>query len=189
MEEVIGQTFHPIAFFDPVSGKLTYANRAAQEEYRENMQQFLEHMPDDQGRFEQEYEGRQMLFETVPLEGESTILITATDTSEIAWEQATLGERIRELEKMGRELEESRRNIDAYLDSMPGREDLYGKKTLVDETWALAGKVFARVEENLEAAKGAGNGAEERLQENLDLTRDCIAAIRKTVAQLREGGS
>ena len=128
-----------------------------------------------------------MLFETASLAEDHGILITATDTSQIAQEQAMLDERIRKLEKLGEELEEARRNIDAYLDSAFSSEGLERKMALVDETWALVKQVLRKVEENLEAAKASKPGAEERLRDNLTLTQECIAVIRRTVAQLREG--
>ena len=187
IEEVIEQTFHPIGIYDPVGERLSYANRIADQEYNEVMERFALERPEAAGRFERSYSGRQMLFETASLAEDHGILITATDTSQIAQEQAMLDERIRKLEKLGEELEEARRNIDAYLDSAFSSEGLERKMALVDETWALVKQVLRKVEENLEAAKASKPGAEERLRDNLTLTQECIAVIRRTVAQLREG--
>lgn len=187
IEEVIEQTFHPIGIYDPAGERLSYANRIAQQEYNEAMERFVKEKPETAGRFERSYCGRQMLFETASLAEGQGVLITATDTSQIAQEQAMLDERIHKLEKLGEELEEARRNIDAYLDSAFSSEGLERKMALVDETWALVRQVLHKVEENLEEAKAHKSGAEERLRDNLNLTQECIAVIRRTVAQLREG--
>ena len=55
------------------------------------------------------------------------------------------------------------------------------------ETRAMVKRVYARVAENLEAAGRDPQAADGPLRENLELTRDCIASIRRTVADLREG--
>ena len=61
------------------------------------------------------------------------------------------------------------------------------KQEMVAGTRAAVKRVYDRVAENLEAAGRDPQEADGPLRENLELTRDCIASIRRTVADLREG--
>ena len=231
IEEVIEQTFHPIGIYEPAKGQFTYTNNIAKKKYKEAMKRFGSDLQKSGGyggrdRSEQTFGGRQLMFEAAPLEGAEVVLITATDVSDIAREQAQIDGQIAQLETRRQELEEAARNLDAYLESRLDAQALGQKKALIDETWAMAREVFQKAEENLQIAgrasydtakkdlgqpvretwdremrdrgtrqkdlEGAGDqekAAEEALQENLDLTRDCIAAIRRAVAQLKEEGA
>ena len=138
-------------------------------------------------RFEGEFGGRHLSVETAPLTGSDAMLVTVTDTSDLAREQAGIEEQIREQESVQAELDEAKRNIDAYLELLLSSEDLRRKQELVAGTRAMVKRVYDRVAENLEAAGRDPQAADGPLRENLELTRDCIASIRRTVADLREG--
>ena len=187
VREIIGQSAHPIGIYDPARGEFSYLNRVAEQDYREAAGQFLPRLSRAADHFEGEFGGRQLAVETAPLSGSDAMLVTVTDTSDIAREQAGIEEQIRAQESVQTELDEAKRNIDAYLDLLLSSEDLRRKQELVAETRAMVKRVYGRVAENLEAAGRDPQAADGPLRENLELTRDCIASIRRTVADLREG--
>ena len=121
----------------------------------------------------------------MPLHGSTSVLIAATDTSEIYREQSALEGQIRELEDLRQELDEAGRNIHAYLETLPGPEEVRRRKKLIETTHGMADHVFHQVEKNLVAARQDPGDAGRVLRENLDLTRDGIAVIRSAVARLR----
>ena len=76
------------------------------------------------------------------------------------------------------------RNIDAYLGALTSTEELKSRQQLIDDTYKTIRSVFKRAADNLNTAKQNPSAADTALQENLRLTRECIALIRKAVAQL-----
>lgn len=184
IHEVIGQTEHPIGICDTQTGKWLYVNRIAAGEYEGVMRQLVSQLP-DAGSLEGDFDGRHMAVDVMPLPGKASTLIAATDMSDLFQEQSELEDQIRVLEARSRELDETRQNIDAYLETLPAPEELRQRQELIESTNKMAEGVFRRVEENLEAARRHPEEAEAALRENLDLTRDCIVSIRGAVAQLR----
>ena len=187
VREIIEQSAHPIGIYDPGKGEFSYLNRIADREYREAAEAFLPRLSAEADSFEGEFGGRHLSVESAPLTGSDAMLVTVTDTSDLAREQAGIEEQIREQESVQAELDEAKRNIDAYLELLLGTGDLRRKQELVAGTRAMVKRVYDRVAENLEAAGRDPQEADGPLRENLELTRDCIASIRRTVADLREG--
>ena len=187
VREIIEQSAHPIGIYDPEKGEFSYLNRIADREYREAAEEFLPRLSGRADRFEGEFGGRHLAVDTAPLTGSDAMLVTVTDTSDLAREQAGIEEQIRAQESVQAELDEAKRNIDAYLELLLSSEDLRRKQEMVAGTRAAVKRVFDRVAENLEAAGRDPQAADGPLQENIELTRDCIASIRRTVADLREG--
>ena len=185
IREVIEQTEHPIGIYDSSAGKWRYTNRIAANEYEDAMRQLLPKLPDAAGSLEGDFGGRHMIVDVMPLPGGASTLIAATDMSGVYREQSKLEGQIHALEALRLELDEARRNIDAYLESLPDREKTSQRQDLIETTHAMADDLFQRVEENLETARQNPAEAEGALRENLDLTRDGIAAIRSAVARLR----
>ena len=182
--EVIEQTEHPIGICDPQTGKWLYVNRIASGEYEGVMQQLISQLP-EAGSLEGDFDGRHMTVDVMPLPGSAATLIAATDMSDLFQEQSELDAQIRMLEARSRELDETRQNIDAYLETLPAPKELRQRQELIESTNKMAEGVFRRVEENLEAARRNPEDAEEALRANLKLTRDCITSIRSAVAQFR----
>jgi len=185
IREVIEQTEHPIGIYDSPTGKWRYVNRVAACEFEGALRQILTQLPDAPGRLEGDFDGRHMIVDVTPLSGGASTLIAATDMSGIFREQSELEDQIRALESLHLELDEARRNIDAYLETLPDSEEISRRQELIAAAHGVADDVFQRVEKNLEAARRNPGDAEEALRENLDLTRDGIAAIRSAVARLR----
>ena len=185
IREVIDQTQHPIGIYDPQAGEWRYVNHAAAHEFEVPMRQMAEQLKQGPGSSEGDFDGRHMTVDVMPLHGSTSVLITATDTSEIYREQSALEGQIRELEDLRQELDEAGRNIHAYLETLPGPEEVRRRKKLIETTHGMADHVFHQVEKNLVAARQDPGDAGRVLRENLDLTRDGIAVIRSAVARLR----
>ena len=185
IREVIEQTEHPISICDTQTGQWLYANHIAMGEYEGAMQQICGRLHDAPGGMEGDFDGKHMTVRVMPLSGGASTLIAATDMTGIFREQSELEGQIRALEHLRLELDEARRNIDAYLETMPAPEETRQRQDLLAAAHGMASGVFRRVEENLEAAGRNPEEAERLLRENLELTRDGITAIRSTVARLR----
>ena len=185
IREVIEQTEHPIGIYDLPAGKWRYVNRAAAGAYEGAMRQISVRISEAPDSLEDDFDGRHMAVDIMPLTGSASVLITATDMSGIYREQAELDGQICMLEELRRELNEARRNIDAYLDTLPDPEEIRRRRELIEATHGMADDVFRRVQKNLETAGRDPEDAGRALQENLDLTREGIAAIRSAVARLR----
>ena len=185
IREVIDQTEHPIGIYDSSKGNWSYVNRAAACEYEGVMRQLTARLSDVPAKLEDDFDGKHMTADVMPLAGGTFILVAATDMSETYREQSVLEGQICELESLHRDLDDVRRNIDAYLETLPDPEKIRRKQDLIASTRKLADDVFRRVEENLHTAKSDPGNAEAVLRENLDLTRQSIEAIRNAVTQLR----
>ena len=185
IREVIEQTAHPIGIYDRGLKRLTYANRIAREEYADAADGLALLLAESREGFDGTYKGRQLSVDATPLPDGDSILVTVADTTEIAREQAALDRKIQELEDLRRKLEESNRNIDAYIESLNSTDGIARKQRLIRETRTLIAQTFQRAEENLISAKRDPLRAPEALNDNLRLTRTCIAAIRSAVAQLK----
>ena len=184
---VIEQTDHPIIFYARGGKEISYVNRIAREQYPNLADQLIPRIIGHYGTFEETCDGRHLTVDTVPFEASDSILAAATDVSDIVCQHAAMEQQIAELETLRQTLEEANRNIDAYLGSLYDTKGVQDKQELISGTYSLIRLTFRRVEENLQEAKRVPDKGADALRENLILTRDCIGAIRKTVAQLKEG--
>lgn len=186
VREAIEQTAHPIAIIRSDSGELIYTNRAAREADLEAQLVFAPQCIKEES-LEGDFDGKHLIVDMLPIPEEKSVLIAVTDMSEVAKQQSEIETQIQELEKLKQTLEEANRNIDAYLDSLYSTEDLERKQKQVEETYRMITETFKSVEKNLKSAEQFPDRAESALQDNLRLTRECIAVIRKTVAKLKAG--
>ena len=212
IREVMEQTVHPIAIITSGTGSVVYCNRAARESFFPDDGSESVPTVTEAGRYEENVRGRQFAVEAKPLEEENALLVTATDITDLAVRQRALNRQIAQQEELQTGLEEARWNIEAYLDTLHSTAGMKEKREQIDLAYREIETVFLRVRQNLEtAAEAIGTGekkeagakhaadgraladsveeagperAETALQENLTLTRDCIAMIRRTVAEL-----
>lgn len=188
VREVLNQTSHPIAVIDRAGNSIDYLNEKAWEPYGQPMKEYLHNsLPNIRGRQEGGFEGQSLIIDAAPLPEEGKTLIAVTDVTETAQQQGILDEQIQRLQELSAELEAAGRNIDAYLDSLYSTKDLGQKQELIESTYASTREMFEKVKANLQAAGENPEGAEPALRENLQLTEESIAAIRRVVAQLKEG--
>lgn len=186
IEAALEQTSHPIGIYDPDRKAFVYSNRIAKQKYADAAKGFHPLLSEAPGRFEGVFDGKDLKIDAIPMPESSAVLVTVTDMSEVAEQQALLDSQIKELESLSRTLEEKNRNIDAYLGSLYRVADLKQKQDLITHTYEMIRRIFEAVESNLKAAKESPGIAAVVLEDNLHLTRKCIHAIRETVAQLRE---
>lgn len=187
IKEVLEQASHPIVIFNPATGVLEYINRIAGERYTKTIYRICTHWSGTACHFEDNYTDRHLIIDIKPLSKGDLILITAADITDITHQQAILEAQIKELELHRLELEEANRNIDAYLGSLRDTERLVRKQDMIAKTYEIIAKVLADVEANFSIAQLLPSQATIVLEDNLRLTRECIAVIRRTVNQLREG--
>ena len=185
VREVIEQTAHPISLYTPDRGVMTYLNRAARDR-ADASADMVSHIGSEKHTFEVEHNGEHWKIDITPFPEGGDILVAGSNVSDIVREQQALSWQIEELESLRQTLEESNRNIDAYFESLCNTEGLRDKQVLISQTYALIHQTLQKVNGNLLSAKGRPGEAEDALRENLALTRQCIAAIRQTVARLKE---
>ena len=185
VREVIEQTAHPISLYAPDRAAMTYMNRAARDRADAN-DVMISQIGDERRSFEVEHNGEHWEIDVTPFPEGGAILVAGSNVSDIVREQQSLNRQIAELESLRQTLEESNRNIDAYFESLCNTEGLRDKQALISETYAVIRQTLQKVNGNLLSAKGRPGEAEDALRENLELTRQCIAAIRQAVARLRE---
>jgi len=185
VREVIEQTAHPISLYAPDRGVMTCLNRAARDR-ADASADMVSYIGSEKRTFEVEYNGEHWKIDVMPFPEGSAMLVAGSDVSDIVREQQTLDRQIEELESLRQTLEESNRNIDAYFESLCNTEGLQDKQTLISETYAVIRQTLQNVNGNLLSAKGRPGEAEDALRANLELTRQCIAAIRQAVARLKE---
>ena len=199
IREVMEQTAHPIAIVSTETGEVVYCNRAAKKSFFPDDGSETVRPPAEAGRYEETVRGRQYAVEAKTLEEENALLVTATDITDLAGRQRTLTRQITRQEELQAGLEEARRNIEAYLDTLHSTAGLKEKQEQIDLAYREIEAVLRSVRQNLEIAGQAletdpvnpGEEAgpervETALRENLILTRDCIAMIRRMVTELTE---
>ncbi len=99
VREIIEQSAHPIGIYDPGKGEFSYLNRIAKG-YPEIREELLPRLSGRADSFEGEFGGRHLSVESAPLTGSDAMLVTVTDTSDLAREQAGIEEQIREQESV-----------------------------------------------------------------------------------------
>lgn len=186
IEAVLKQTAHPIGVYDLERRTFIYANSIALEKYYEAACEFSRLLPTTANQFEGVFDGKSIEVNITPFPQSNTILVTATDMSEIAEQQFLLDLQIEALKALSRTLEEENRNIDAYLGSLYQATGIKQKQDLITRTYEMIYRVFGEIEYNLKAAKASPIAAETFLADNLRLAKECITAIREAVVQLRE---
>lgn len=204
IEQALEQTGSILFTLDPATGEVEYKNAQAAGPYAEAVAEIAVEWrakgsfegagelpntgaaPAVNDAFEGRFAGRYLKANASPLEG-GLILITATDVSEIKKQQEELLSQIQASTDLLQELEEKKRNIDAYIDflyEIPNLKEKWEKLTAAAEESRVA---FAAMEANLRQALSLSDDAGERLSENLLISEKTIAKIREAVATLREG--
>ena len=125
--------------------------------------------------------------EVTTLSHDQGILVTATDLSDIASRQRQLDRKVVQLEQLSASLDEERRNIDAYLESLQQMRGAGSGIGLATGVYDDINRTVDTIEANLIMAQEGPDGAARALEDNLRLTRECVARIRETVAQLKGG--
>ena len=201
VDQALDQTGSILFTLDPADGTVAYMNRMAKEQYaeavREIVADYTAHDLHPDGQYDGHYDGRYQQFEGMyagrhlkvnvsRVDDGQQLLITATDVSEIRKQQEELLSQIRESTELLQELEEKKRNIDAYLDFLYRIPNLKEKWEMLTAAEEESKEAFLRMEDNLVQALDRTDGAQERLNDNLLISEHTIAKIRAAVALLRE---
>lgn len=184
MEQALEQTGNVLFTYDPEKGTIGYANRAARERYSKAIEEITADLHKDAKQFAGKYDGK-YLKGTVSLV-ENELLVTATDVTEIKKQQESLLSQIRESTELLKELEEKKRNIDAYLDFLYEIPNLKEKWERFSAAQEQSKEAFAKMEENLRRSLEQGADPKDLLGENLLISEKTIKSIREAVALLKE---
>ena len=187
IDEALAQTGSGIFVYVPGSNAVTYANRSAQENFSGVLEEILPRLEEGGGSLEGTFDGRSIKASVTPLEEGGALLVTLRDVSGIAGQRRKLEQEIRRQKELIRELEEKKRNIDAYLDALYQIPDLKEKQERLARMEERIGEAFAEIEGNLSLAEADLPQAGAVLQDNLRITQTTIASIRAVVAGLKEG--
>ena len=114
-------------------------------------------------------------------------LITMTDMTSLSQRRARLKEEVESRDAAVRELEDRRRNIDAYLEALYEIPDLKERQELFDKVQHDTERAFDTMLGNMEQAADDIPGCGPLLEENLETARKSLAEVRAAVARLKEG--
>ena len=184
MEQALEQTGNVLFTYDPEKGTIGYSNRAARERYSQAISEIVADISKGVKQFAGKYDGK-YLKGTVSAVGEE-LLVTATDVTEIKKQQEALLSQIRESTELLKELEEKKRNIDAYLDFLYEIPNLKEKWERFSTAQEQSKEAFAKMEENLRRSLEQGADPQDLLGENLLISEKMIRSIREAVALLKE---
>lgn len=184
MEQVMEQTGNILFTVNLEKGTIEYANRAAKEQYADAIREMLPDLKAEARQFAGKYDGKYLKGTVSVMEKE--LLVTATDVSEIKKQQEALLSQIRESTELLKELEEKKRNIDAYLDFLYEIPNLKEKWERFSAAQEQSKEAFAKMEENLRRTLEQGTDPKDLLGENLLISEKTIRSIREAVALLKE---
>lgn len=184
MQQAFDQTDSILFVIDKNTGKITDANRIAKEQYQVAVVEIAANFDQGKGYFEGKFGGYDLKVKMSKLDDE--ILVSAIDVSEIKRYHDTIAGQIKESLSLLKELEEKKRNIDAYLDALYQIPHLKEKQELFAEAEEDAIDAFKKMGENLKSALENGEDSESLLQDNLVISENTITKIRAAVALLKE---
>lgn len=184
MEQTLEQTGNILFTYSPEKGTIGYSNRAAKERYSQAISEIVSKLDKDSRQFAGKYDGKYLKGSVSMVENE--LLVTATDVSEIKKQQESLLFQIRESTELLKELEEKKRNIDAYLDFLYEIPNLKEKWERFSAAQEQSKEAFTKMEENLRRTLEQGTDPKDLLNENLLISEKTIRSIREAVALLKE---
>lgn len=130
------------------------------------------------------YEGKYLKGNISVVDNE--LFVTAIDVTEIKNQQQLILSQIKKSTELLKELEEKKRNIDAYLDFLYKIPNLKEKWEMFSTAEEESREAFQKMEENLKAALVIDAVSESLLSENILISEKTIGKIREAVALLRE---
>lgn len=186
MESALEQTESALVVYDTGSGGITYKNRAA-EVYAEYLPEILQNAGKP-GDVREETVGPAVLRIRVSDFGDgASRLVTMTDVTSLTEQHRRLEEEIIQRDEAVNELEDKRRNIDAYLEALYQIPDLKEKQVLFDGTKEETVRAFATMQSNMDRAAGDIAECEPLLNETIEISEKTLASVRKAVAKMKEG--
>jgi len=186
MESALEQTESALILYDKKEGGILYSNKAA-EGYAAHIGEITDEAEKNGPVFEKKIADNVLRVSVSNFDGDALKLVTITDVTGIFIQRDKLEKEIAERDAAVRELEDRRRNIDAYLDALYQIPDLKEKQELL--TAAQNGVVSAikTMENNFDLAAENVENCDPFLNDNVEKAKTTIASVRAAVAKLREG--
>ena len=186
IESALAQTRSAMLVYDLARNEVIYTNRSAQMDYPDILKLVRPVLKRETCSIEDMYGDKNVRITVTPIAQTDFLAITVADVSDIAKERAMLEEEIVKKNTLVEELNEKKRNINAYLDVLYEIPDLKSKQEMIVSAQKELTEAFLEAEQNLIAAESADGKAEDALHKNIRLTQRTIASVRTAVAALRE---
>lgn len=187
IESALAQTRSAMLVYDSARNEVIYTNRSAQMDYPDILKLVRPVLKREVCSIEDMYGDKNVRITVTPIAQTDFLAITVADVSDIAKERSMLEEEIVKKNTLVEELNEKKRNINAYLDILYEIPDLKSKQEMIVSAQKELTEAFLEAEQNLIAAESADGKAEDALHKNIRLTQRTIESVRAAVAALREG--
>ncbi|MBP5312488.1 MAG: hypothetical protein J6112_06620 [Clostridia bacterium] len=184
VENALENTRSALLVYDIAKGETVYKNKAC-ELYTEAIPEIIQGLTGKTEAVEQFGEKTLHISGSVLAETE-LVLITVNDISEIANERRMIENDIAEQSRMVAELEDKKRNIDAYLSTLYEIPHLREKQEMIVSAQEEINSAFRTIESDLCNAKDVDSDAETALLDGIRTAQTTMASVRTTVAALRE---
>lgn len=185
MESVINQTRTPIVVYDSSDNSVRYENDAAIER-KQILQKLIPMLGDSEKTVEESFDGRVVRAVSTRSREKGEYIATFSDVTDIVYQRRKVEEQLAKQDKLLVELDEQKRNIEAYLEALYSIPDLKEKQEMTEKVQVMIAQAFARMKTNLEIASFGDDSAKAALEENLSIAQETITTIRKAVAKLKE---
>lgn len=186
MEEALNYTESGLAVFSATDGTIEYCNKAASEKYIDILAEIKKEIAKTH-RVPEDIHGSEMMsVSTSSINDDKSYLVVLTDISEVYRKQLLLNEQNEVLSKAVSELEERRKNIDAYLNALYQIPNLKEKYDLFSKAQEDTQKAFRQMLENFKTADSNLEDADEALTDNIKLATETIATVRSAVSKMKE---
>lgn len=186
VESALRETKSAIFTFDPKTGEIRYRNEAVSS-IAALLPAIKERLSENPQPFEGLYDGRYLKTAVSEVPESAELLVTVSDYTDLYEKQETLEKEIAENNRVLAELEEKKRDLDAYLEALLNIPNLREKQEILNAMQESLPGVFASISDNLTQALEDPEGAESSLKDNLVITEKAIGEIRAAVTGLREG--
>ncbi len=184
IENALEQTRSALFVYDPETKEIVYQNKACGS-YSEAIR-IITNRPFDHTENTEQIGGKTLRISKAALPGSTHWLVTIDDISEIANERQTIENGIAEQNRIVAELEDKKRNIDAYLSTLYEIPHLKEKQNRIIAAQEEINEAFQTIENDLNEAARGGADAERALHDGIRTAQSTIASVRSTVAALRE---
>ena len=180
MENALKQTENAIVVYDKEKNEISYANQAALK--------FEEIIPDILNENTDSYEkvsGDTVLRVHISDIDPSKCIITLSDITPVSSQRKRLEEEIKETDEAILELEDRRKNIDAYLNALYTIPNLKEKQEMFETAEKNVDNALKTILVNMESASENVPECGQKLTYCSDTARDALYSVRAAVSRLR----
>lgn len=185
IESALEQTESALVVYNRESGEIEYKNRSA-EAYAAYLPDILQRMAHTEGIHEETFDSAVLHIRISDFGNGSSVLFTITDITSLIEQRRLLKEEIETKDAAIHELEDKRRNINAYLEALYRIPDLKEKQELFAATKEKVIDTFAALQKNMERAADNIPECERLLTDNIETSKATLSLIRSAVAKMKE---